>query len=338
LRASRLLPVLVAMLSVSAGALAQGQPDSPPALATAHVFVHGFAPDALIAIDGAVVGQGSFSGSVQPGSHLVQVYRPGGPSYDFPIVAQAGLTTQVPPPSAPMPPAPPAVEPPPPVKSTPRWEDGPYLLGQLGFVVPTTRPDGFHYELARDEDTGREREKSGIGYMVGATAGYRVVRWFGMGGLLMYGRAGGEGTLQQSVRTSTGGLLGHEGRADFTVQSLRIGPHARLMAGGNRARFLGGMSVGAVHTWVDLEYPDVSAQNGVLVERGTLHRDSNGIGQFVGFDLGAEFNPGDHLLLGVAFDLFVDGTSKLSGDPFGDTALGYFGMSIRLGYHDWAAR
>jgi hypothetical protein len=123
-----------------------------------------------------------------------------------------------------------------------------------------------------------------------------------------------------------------------TVQSLRLGPHARLMAGGNRARFLGGMSVGAVHTWVDLDYPAVSAQNGVLIERGTLHRDSNGIGQFVGFDLGAEFNPGDLLLLGVAFDLFVDGTSKLSGDPFGDTALGYFGMSIRLGCHDWAAR
>ena len=67
------------------------------------------------------------------------------------------------------------------------------------------------------------------------------------------------------------------------------------------------MSVGVVHTWVDRTRPDVFEQNGALIERGTLHQDDSGFGQFVGFDLGAEFNPGDHLLLGVAFDLFVDG-------------------------------
>jgi hypothetical protein len=335
-----LLLVPAALLALSGRAWAQDETAPAPPAQAAQVVVHGFAPDALIAIDGAVVGQGSFSGVVQPGAHLVQVYRPGGPSYDFPITAQAGVVTQVPPPSAPAVWAPPVPErPPPPVKRAPRWEEGPYVLAQLGFVVPTARPDGFHYELATDEDTGREREKSGIGYMVGATAGYRLVRWFGMGGLLMYGRAGGEGTVRQIERTGAGGRVEHEGPADFTAQSLRFGPHLRLMAGGNRARFLGGMSVGAVYAWIDLEHPDVFEQNGVLVQRGTFNHDYDGLNQFVGFDMGAEFNPGDHLLLGVAFDLFVDGTGNLSGgDPFDGTALGYFGMSIRLGYHDWAWR
>jgi hypothetical protein len=212
------------------------------------------------------------------------------------------------------------------------------VLAQLGFVVPTARPEGFHYELTRDRDTGEDRERTGIGYMVGANGGYRLVRWFGIGGLVMYGRAGGQGTVRQVERTSTGGRLEHEGPANFSVQSLRFGPHFRLMAGGNRARFLGGVSVGLVHTWVDLEHADVFEQNGVLLQRGTFRHDDNGFGQFTGFDLGAEFNPGDHLLLGVAFDLFVDGTSNVSGDPFGGTALGYFGMSVRLGYHAWALR
>jgi hypothetical protein len=336
-----LLLIPAALLSLSGRAWAQDETAPAPPPPTAQVVVYGFAPDALIAIDGAVVGKGSFSGLVPPGAHLVQVYRPGGPSYDFPITAQAGVVTQVPPPSAPAvwPAAPERPRPPAPVKRTPRWEEGPYVLGQVGFVVPTARPDGFHYELATDEDTGQEREKSGVGYMVGATGGYRLVRWFGMGGLLMYGRAGGQGTVRQIERTSTGGRIEHEGPADFTAQSLRFGPHLRLMAGGNRARFLGGFSVGVVHTWIDLEHPDVFEQNGVLVQRGTFHHDFDGLNQFIGFDMGAEFNPGDHLLLGVAFDLFVDGTGNLSGgDPFGGTALGYFGMSIRLGYHDWAWR
>ncbi len=272
----------------------------------ATVSVRGFAPDAVIAVDGIAVGAGLWAGSVAPGQHLVQVYKPGGPSYDFPFTAVAGQTVQLPPPDAS------AV---PPVAATPpkkrRWEQGLWLLGQLGFFGLTASPDGFEYDLVRDDDSGEMREGTGAMWWVGATGGYRVSRGFGVGGLLMYGRGGGTGTFTNS----TGG----DSPANFTLQFVRLGPHVRFMAGGDRARFLTGVSFGGSYQMVDLVDHEA------------------GLGPFWGFDLGAEFNPGDHMLLGVAFDVYIDRTSNISGDPYGGTVQGYLGLSARVGFHDWKA-
>jgi hypothetical protein len=212
---------------------------------------------------------------------------------------------------------------------------GPFALAQIGFIVPTAKPEGFSYELTVDEDTGQERERSGIGYMLAAIGGYRLASWFGIGGLVAYSRAGGDGNVRQLELSSSGAVLDHEGPAELTIQSFRLGPQARFMAGGDRARFVGALALGAHHTWIDLEHVHVEVQGETLVENGTFHHDYAGWGQFTAFDLGAEFSVGDHVLLGIAFDVFIDGTSQIDGDPFDGTALGYVGMSARVGWHDW---
>jgi hypothetical protein len=295
--------------------------------APATLIVQGFAPDAIIAIDGAPVGQGQWTGSVNPGQHLVQVYKPGGPSYDFPINAASGQTLQLPPP-APRP-RPVAVKPPPPKRDN----RGLFVLGHLGFFALTARPEGFEYDLITRDD-GTQAQGSGLMWWAGATAGYRLTRGVALGGLLAYGRGGGEGSITQ-VESVAGSYQTHTGPADFTLQFIRFGPHFRFMAGGDRARFLATVSLGASYQMVDLVHVDIADQGGVLVERGNYEHNETGVGPFWGFDLGAEFNPGDHMLLGVAFDFYLDRTNGISGDPYGGTAQGYVGFSARVGWHDW---
>jgi hypothetical protein len=330
------LIVFLCPLLASKRATAQTEVQPPAAEhgAQATLIVTGFAPDAVIAIDGTPVGTGYWTGTVPPGPHLVQVYKPGGPAYEFQITAVAGQSAELPPRSAAPPPAA-APAPVPPSKR--RLNRGLWLLGHVGIFGLTANPDGFEYELVEDSETGETRHRGGAMWWVGGTAGYRLSRGVGFGGLLMYGRGGGEGTVTQTLASSTGGTLTHTGPADFTLQFVRVGPHLRFMAGGDRARFLGSFSIGASYQMVNLVQVDVVEQGGLLLENGDVERDEAGLGPYWGFDLGAEFNPGDHLLLGVAFDFYLDRTNGISSDPYGGTAQGYIGLSARIGYHDWQA-
>ncbi len=340
--------VLLLSLSAPRVAAAQDAADtSAPAgeQAAATLRVQGFAPDAVIAIDGQAVARGQWSGPVAPGQHLVQVYKPDGPAYDFPIEARAGETIDVPPASAappPPPPPPPAPiaepPPPPPPPAKRRFVRGPWVLAHVGFAALTATPEGFSYERTVDPDTGETSTTGGLSLVAGASGGIRLTRGVGIGGLLMYTRGGGNGTVSQVVGDSTTGFIHHEGPADFTAQSVRLGPHFRFMAGGDRARFLASTNLGVAYNFIDLEHVDLIAQGGNAIETGTFHHDYDGWSPFFGFDLGAEFNPGDHLLLGVAFDAMIDMTSSISGNPYGGTSQGYVGFSFRIGYHLWQAQ
>lgn len=216
-----------------------------------------------------------------------------------------------------------------------KFRHGPYVVAHIGFALLTARPSGFRYKTHFDEETKQDREGPGLTSLFGATAGMRLTRGVGIGGLVMYGRGGGTGTVTQIELNGSGGTLTHEGPADFTQQSLRIGPHARFMVGGDVARFLIGTSLGAVYAWLDLEHVDVIESGGTVVERGTYHHDYSGINPYWGFDLGAEFNIPSHFLLGFAFDVLIERTRNVSRNPFGGTAQGYIGFSARVGVHDW---
>jgi hypothetical protein len=204
----------------------------------------------------------------------------------------------------------------------------------MGFGFLTARPTGFRHRTRLDEETNQERESPGLSWLFGATAGMRLARGVGIGGLLMYARGGGEGTVTQ-LELSSSGTLTHEGPADFTQQSVRLGPQFRFMAGRDSARFLAGTTVGAVYGWVDLEHVHVVESGGTLLEQGNFDHRYSGLNPFWGFDLGAEFNVDSQFLFGFALDVLVDGTTNLSGNPFGGTAQGYVGFSARAGFHDW---
>ena len=311
------------------------QPADARPTGSARVTVRGFAPDAVIAVDGTPVAAGQWTGDVAPGQHLVQVYKPGGPSYDFPFTAVAGQEIRLPPPEPATPP--PAAPPPEPEAPKKRYlNQGLYVLGQLGFSALTADPDRFDYELVRDEDSGQMRERGGVMWWAGAAVGQRFTRGFGLGGLVMYGSGGGDGTYTE-LRSGPTGSLSHTGPAELSLQFVRLGPQFRFMAGGNRARFLASISVGGSYQMVDIVHADVVEQGGVLVKQGETEDSGSGLGPYWGFDLGAEFNVGDHVLLGASFDFYLDRTNGISGDPYGGTAQGYVGFSARVGFHDWRA-
>jgi hypothetical protein len=308
--------------------------DSASSVASATFQIRAFATDAVIAIDGVPIARGYWSGPVTPGPHLVQVYQPGGQNYEFRVTAVAGKTEQIPPPGGQ---AVPISEPAPPNKPRHKYRVGPYVLAHVGILGMTAKPDGFRYDVRKSSDNNTEKESGGAALLVGATGGFRLSRGVGVGGLLMYGRGGGDGTVKQVEANGTGGYLAHEGPADFLQQFVRISPHFRFMAGGDRARFLVGLGLGTVYSWIDLDHVDVVVANGALSQRGTYHHDYGGWNPFWTLDMGAEFNLPSNLLLGIAFDVFVDGTGNISGDPFGGTAQGYLGLSARIGVHNWTA-
>lgn len=300
-------------------------------LAGARVVVQGFAPDAIIAVDGTPLTQGRWEGVVPEGRHLVQVYRPGSPSYDFPIEARPGETIHLPPPPprASNGPLPPPAPPPKPAYV------GPYVLAHLGVAGLTAKPYGFTYSTVIDEETGEPRERGGAAWYAGISGGYRLSNAIGVGGLFLYTRGGGEGSVTQVERVGQDSYQRHSGPADLLIQSLRLGPNFRFMAGGRVGRFVGSLSFGPVYHFIDLEHVDVAVQGDSLVEIGTYHHDYNGWGPFLGFDLGGEFTIAQSLLVGFALDVLIDRTTRISGDPYEGTAQGYIGLSARIGYADW---
>jgi hypothetical protein len=317
----------------------------------AFVYVQTEPPTASVLVDGhsAIIDPSSTLVVVTPGPHHVSARAQGFIDTGQSVATQAGHkavvrlslspSTAIPVPTAPSPPPAVAMIPAEKPASLParvyKFRRGPYLVGQIGFAILTARPSGFHYGTHLNEETNQEQENPGLTSLFGVTAGMRLTRGVGIGGLLMYGRGGGAGTVQQVELDANGGTLTHEGPADFTQQSLRIGPNFRFMAGGDVARFLVGTSLGVVYSWVDLEHVDVAELDGVLIERGAYHHDYSGINPFWGFDLGAEFNVASRFLLGFALDVLIERTRNLSGNPFGGTAQGYFGFSARVGIHDW---
>jgi hypothetical protein len=315
----------------------------------AFVYVEVEPATASVLVDGheAIVDPSSKLVVVNPGPHHIAARAEGFLDAGQSVATQAGRkavvrlslspSPTVAPVQSPLPAA--AVTPPKEPAAAPqrvyKFRQGPYVVAHIGFAILTARPSGFRYKTHFDEETKQDREGPGLTSLFGATAGMRLTRGVGIGGLVMYGRGGGTGTVTQIELNGSGGTLTHEGPADFTQQSLRIGPHARFMAGGDVARFLVGTSLGAVYAWLDLEHVDVVESGGSVVERGTYHHDYSGIHPYWGFDLGAEFNIPSHFLLGFAFDVLIERTRNVSRNPFGGTAQGYIGFSARVGVHDW---
>jgi hypothetical protein len=315
----------------------------------AFVYVQVEPPAASLSVDGhaATIDPASKLVVVSPGPHHVSAHADGfldaGQSVATQATRKATVKLSLSPSTAvaaaaPVAPPTPTAAPPTERPATQRFykfRTGPYVVGHIGFAILTARPYGFHYDTHLNDETKQQQENPGLTSLFGVTAGTRLTRGVGVGGLLMYGRGGGEGTVRQIELTTGGGTLSHEGPADFTQQTIRLGPHFRFMAGGDVARFLAGTSLGAVYAWIDLDHVNVVESGGILLERGTYHHDYSGIDPFWGFDLGAEFNVPSHFLLGFALDVFIERTRGISGNPFGGTAQGYFGFSARVGFHDW---
>jgi hypothetical protein len=211
-----------------------------------YVTVRAGDPEMAIAIDHQPLGYAEWSGFLAPGSHLVQMYKPGGPSHAVQIVVAAGTKQEVRPgstgvalgPSSPMPPAgsppmPPAggppLPPPPPEKPTPPTppRKGWFALATGSLLVPLSHP----------VLTAPDRIETKSGGAGGVRVGYRVNTPASFDFMFEYG---------DIFTTNPAGGYG------YSKQSYRLGVNLRLMTPGKSARFVGNLGGGIAIDDIDL--------------------------------------------------------------------------------------
>lgn len=178
-------------------------------------------PEMAIAIDGQPLALGQWAGLVEPGTHLVQMYKQGGPEYAFQVLVVAGKAQEVRPEvggvpiavprSLPTPPPPPpkiAKPPDPPLR-------GAYALATGGVFLML----------------GEE----GAGGMVGARLGYRINTPIGLEFMFDY---------------ANNPIATRSGDSKVRLSSARFGGSVRLMSPGRKVRFVASIGGGLAYNWL----------------------------------------------------------------------------------------
>lgn len=180
-------------------------------------------PEMAIAIDQQPLALGQWAGLVEPGTHLVQMYKPNGPEHAFQVLVVAGKAQRVQPETGGVPIAVPrpetlAAAPKSPPKKIAKPPDppqrGPYTLAAAGVF----------FMLGED----------GAGGTVGARAGYRLATPIALELLFDYASNKIETTASSKVALS----------------SVRFGGGVRLMSPGRKARFVASIGGGIAYSWL----------------------------------------------------------------------------------------
>jgi hypothetical protein len=301
-------------------------------------------PDLLIAIDGNVVGKGTWAGLVAPGRRVVQMYRPGEAGFSTTIDVIAGKKVELP--RASPPPVPVFGQPMPPDSSAratgapfppielqrrepPRR--GPYVLATAGMLWATSRPYGFTHDGV-----------SPPGFTLGARGGYRLGDIIALELLAEYGRTAAEGLVVQVLEQDINGdgaitddeAIVDSGAAEYNLQSFRAAFGLKLMTRGKSLRFAGLLGVGAAYDNLTLDHPDVQFMGGVATNLGVYHHEYTGWDPFGLLEIGLEGNVGS-VLLGAMAQTYVQYTGGIDGAPYTSNAQAYVGLGVRGGYSAW---
>jgi len=280
------------------------------------VAIEPTAPNMNIAIDQRVVGSGKWAGLLSPGTHLVQVYGPGAPSYSAQILVVAGKQLHLRPSApAPLPTTPLTVVPvpPPPTQSKKQPPPRPprrgfYAIALGGLLFPTTHPQGFEASVNSGASGGVR-----VGYQVNNTAGFD----------LLYEHAS---IFTPSAFDSVEG---------YTLISNRIGLELRLATHGDRFRFIGMLGSGLTHDMVTFDKTELN-QNPC----GPACIDASGWDPFFLLEGGMEFDI-EGVLLGVALQSIFQPSRGISPETTNDIAifdnepLIHLGPALRVGYRFW---
>lgn len=263
--------------------------------------------EASIALDGVFVGNGSWTGVLNPGDHLLQVYKQGYTQYAtrFPVRAGErlelrpalgpaladGVAAQVPG-GVPLVPVRSGIEPLP---------KGWYGLFTATTLVPLIHPDGFK---SRDAWTGGA---------YGLRFGYRF--WQNVAFEAMFD-GGKQGVGPGDYETASGTT-----RTTYELTSARVGGNVRLLAGGRAVRFSGVFGVGSVRHELSLGTTKAQGQDGYFV-----------------LEAGAQFNVGKVLLEAAAIG-FVEGVTDVKADTTRmyteRTFVPQVGVGFRAGWGEW---
>lgn len=262
-------------------------------------------PRMTIAVDQRVVGLGTWTGLLPPGSHLVQITGPGGQPFNADILVVAGKPLTVRPGSAQFPPLPPL----PPVRKDPPVlppKHGFYAIAMGSLLFQTRYPKGFVQPEVNSGAAGGVR----LGYQVNGVAGF-------------------DAFYQHSSLYAPSGVADDAG---YTLISNRIGADLRLMTSGKVVRAVGVIGGGLVLDSLTFDTgPHACAAPGCV--------NASGVDPFLLLEAGLEFEFSG-VLLGLALESQFQSSrgisaSTLTTSPFGNDPLIHLGPGLRVGFAFW---
>ncbi|NUQ78899.1 MAG: hypothetical protein HUU21_35690 [Polyangiaceae bacterium] len=280
-------------------------------------------PQMAIAIDQQPLGYGEWSGFLTPGSHLVQMYKPGGASFAVQIVVAAGTKQEIRPGSGgvaispaggpPLPPMPPGTMPGLPVPEKPKPlppRRGWFAMATGSLLVPLNHP--YVGESGEFDTTS--------GAAGGFRAGYRVNTPASFDFMFEYGDI--------STDFTVGG-----GSYSYNKQSFRLGINLRLMTPGKSARFVGNLGGGIAIDDIDFRTAD-GAPCPTCSFKGSW-----GVNPYLLNELGFELDFSG-VLVGACLQSYFQSARgiEISGtesDAYDEDVLVHIGGSLRAGYALW---
>lgn len=305
--------------------IASGEKDRKVSIALTpdkgHVTIRAGDPQMAIAVDQQPLGYGEWSGFLTPGSHLVQMYRPGKQTYNIQIVVAAGTTQEIRPDSGGVPLGPSIVAPPP-TTTPPRGQPPPtttkeppkrgfFGLATGSLLVPVGQPK---LGAITEFDT----KSGGAG---GFRVGYRVNTPASFDFMFEYGNIF---TTASDANVDIG----------YSRSSFRVGLNLRLMTPGKTARFVGTLGGGLVVD--DIEFTD---KNGAACpDTRCSHTMASGVDPYFLNELGLELDFGG-VLVGASLQSYFQSAKGIDFDngenAYTDDVLMHFGGGLRVGYAFW---
>lgn len=273
---------------------------------------------AAIAVDGRALDYDRWSGPLEPGEHVLQIYKPGHETveelFDVElgahklIHANAGgeLEESALGAGAPVP-----------------LKRGWYGMGTFNLMLVPDAPDGV-----RVSDTFSSGALSW-----GGRAGYRVLDPLGIEVLLEGGYTRvDDACIEAEDQKKWGGVAAScepdepdHGTLSYSINAFRLGGNLRLFSQGSRTRFTSTLGFGAVQHRFQLTQPNDSGF------------DAQALNAYVLVEVGVQFNLG-HLLLETDFVTYVESHGSLGNDErdlFNEGGLKSLGLGIKAGYSEW---
>lgn len=282
-------------------------------------------PQMAIAVDQQFMAYGRWAGYLAPGTHIVQMYEPGGRVYSTQVIVAAGkeqeirpgkggvsITGPVVPPPRTLPPPPP---PPPRPATVESLRRGWFLFGAASLVWPMDKPAKFPEIQANSGGAGALR------------AGYRVNNAASFDVMVQYMNINVEAAEHVAPPP------GLDERPEYTFEAGRLGLNLRLMSPGEMLRATA--SVGGGLSFDSVRFNDSAEQ----FCPGQCF-DAEGIDPFLLLDAGVELDFGG-ALVGLALESYfqssrgIDLATDDDRDLYEPRALIHLGGSVRVGYAWW---
>ncbi len=264
-------------------------------------------PRMTIAVDRHVMGTGTWTGLLPPGSHRVQISGPGGQPFAADVLVVAGKPLTVRPGVGLFPPVPPLPLPmprkDPPI---PPKKHGFYVIAMASLLFPTRYPTGFLTPEINSGGAGGVR----VGYQVNSVAGF-------------------DGFFEHSSLFTPSTVADNKG---YTLISNRIGADLRLMTPGKMVRVVGVIGGGVVIDSLGFDQPQPTCAAAVCT-------DASGADPFLLLEAGLEFEFSG-VLLGLALQSEFQSSRGISASgmttaPFSNNPLIHLGPGLRVGYAFW---